>query len=233
MTNVYLEEVKMMDCRTPKGYLLERKRMCESFDTCIECPLFQEFANTKEKLDMENYRINYDCEELILYDEEKVLNVIQKWVDENPRLKIKPCPICSFTNCCRIIKNEKDGRLFYKWTHYCNGLVKIDSGEYFLSEQEAFDNWNKYCELVADKILDAYDKGQTEGFKRAEEVEPEEFEIKKCSICGGKPGFGSNKSGYYFHHTCKGVHRKHKGINGSFYKTHLDAIKAWNKLQGE
>ena len=219
----------MMDCRTPKGYLLERKRMCESFSTCLDCPLCKEFTYEAERKQMEMVGSCYDCENLIIYHEEKVLDVIQKWADENPRFKVELCPICDTPNWPKTFKHESNVVTFYKWTHYCNNSVKIDSGEYFLSEQEAYDNWNEYCGLMKDKILDAYDKGQTEGFKRGQEAESEELEIKKCSICGGKPGFGSNKSGHYFHHTCKGVHRKIEGINGSFYKTHLDAIKSNEK----
>ena len=66
-----------MDCRETKNYLKEKRRMCETIKYCDGCP-FYDFKEMDCFVNDPTKPIN----------EEEVIATVQKWSDENMRLKL-------------------------------------------------------------------------------------------------------------------------------------------------
>lgn len=112
----------MMDCKNTIDYFKTKQRLCRSFGEppdCGKCPLCT--GDRVHKL---------TCHYLEDKEPEKAVEIVQKWVDENPELK--PCPFCG-----NEVGLEKIGSFYYVQCCYC-----FNRTAEFASDKSAIRAWN-------------------------------------------------------------------------------------------
>ena len=120
----------MADCSKTLDFSKEFNRLCYTYNAeCEGCPL-------------ENS--NYSCDG---YDvTQKVIDIVQKWSDEQP--DIKPCPFCGKSDCVKF--NWEDDGAYPQVQVICDATKDGcgSSSGFRDNEEEALELWNTRLEEV-------------------------------------------------------------------------------------